>query len=67
MPLGSAYRVCVIPSACAFVFIFATNASIEPASHFARISAMLLPEAISTPSSSWRWLIVSPSAIGTTD
>jgi len=50
-PLASAYRVPCSPNRRAQVFILATNAPSEPASHRANQEAMLLPDGISIASS----------------
>ena len=66
-PLASAYRVPGSPNRRAQVFILATNAPSEPASHRASREAMLFPEGISIASSAWRSVSSSPGITRTTD
>jgi hypothetical protein len=66
-PLGSVYVVWFIPSAPASVFISARRRISLPATVAARMEAMLLPEGISNPSSSWRSVSCSPACTATTD
>ena len=66
-PAGSANMVCARRSATARWFILSTNAATEPASHRARVSAMLLPDGMSNASSTSYSVSCSPAVTGTTD
>jgi hypothetical protein len=65
--LASAYRVPPSLSERARAFIFATNAPSEPASQRASMDAMLLPEGMTSASSAWRSVSLSPGVTRTTD
>ena len=66
-PDGSVYRVSAMPSFAAAAFIRATNAAGVPASHRARICAMLSAEGSSRAVSACRSVSTSPAATRTRD
>ena len=66
-PLASAKVVLAKWSALARRFILATNASVEPASQRASVSAMLFPEGMSSASRAWNSESCSPARTSTTD